>query len=294
MAQDIQPTLRPRRSVLYMPGSNPRAMEKARTLACDAVILDMEDAVAPEKKAEARALIGAALAEGGFGPREVAVRINGLDTPWGVDDLHAAVAMRPDAILVPKVSRGADLDRIVARAGEDVALWAMIETPLSILNIKEIAERRANGVRLEALILGTNDLAKETGARIVPGRLPMLAWLSAAVAAGAAFGIDVIDGVWNDFKDLDGFARECLEARDLGIDGKTLIHPGQIEGANAAFAPGPEEVAAARQVIAAFALPENAGKGAITVDGRMVELLHAEIAQRTVAVAEAIAARQQG
>lgn len=277
-----------------MPGSNPRAMEKARTLACDAVILDMEDAVAPEKKAEARALIGAALAAGGFGPREVAVRINGLDTPWGVDDLHAAVAMRPDAILVPKVSRGADLDRIVARAGEDVALWAMIETPLSILNIKEIAERRANGVRLEALILGTNDLAKETGARIVPGRLPMLAWLSAAVAAGAAFGIDVIDGVWNDFKDLDGFARECLEARDLGMDGKTLIHPGQIEGANAAFAPGPEEVAAARQVIAAFALPENAGKGAITVDGRMVELLHAEIAQRTVAVAEAIAARQQG
>ncbi|MCC0056672.1 MAG: CoA ester lyase [Rhodobiaceae bacterium] len=285
MAQDI----RPRRSVLYMPGSNARAMEKARTLACDSIIFDLEDAVAPDQKDEARRLVGEALGAGGYGQRERIVRVNGIDTPWGSDDIAAAVAMNPDAILVPKVSSGAELERVASKTG-NVTLWAMIETPRAILNLQEIAERRARGVRIDVFVMGTNDLAKETGARFVPGRLPMAAWLTLAVTAGRAYGIEIIDGVYNDFKDLEGFAVECAEGRDFGMDGKTLIHPTQIEGANAAFAPGEAEVEQARRIIDAFALPENKGKGAITVDGKMVELLHAEMAKRTVARAEAIAA----
>lgn len=285
MSQDI----RPRRSVLYMPGSNARAMEKARTLGCDSIIFDLEDAVAPDQKAEARRLVGEALAAGGYGRRERIVRVNGLDTPWGEDDIAAAIAMKPDAILVPKVSSGADLDRVAAKTG-GVPLWAMIETPLAILNLKEIAERRARGAPLAVFVMGTNDLAKETGARFVPGRLPMAAWLTMAVTAGRACGIEVIDGVYNDFRDLEGFAAECAEGRDFGMDGKTLIHPTQIEPANAAFAPDASEVEKARAIIEAFAQPENRGKGAITVDGKMVELLHAEMARKTVARAEAIAA----
>jgi citrate lyase subunit beta/citryl-CoA lyase len=285
MSQDI----RPRRSVLYMPGSNARAMEKARTLACDSIIFDLEDAVAPDQKEEARRLVGEALAAGGYGKRELVVRVNGLDTPWGSDDLEAAVAMNPDAILVPKVSSGAELERVASKTG-NVTLWAMIETPRAILNLQEIAERKARGVRIDVFVMGTNDLAKETGARFIPGRLPMAAWLTMAVAAGRAYDIEIIDGVYNDFRDLEGFAAECTEGRDFGMDGKTLIHPGQIEGANAAFAPGKAEVEQARRIIDAFALPENSGKGAITVDGRMVELLHAEMARKTVARAEAIAA----
>jgi len=288
--------IRPRRSVLYMPGSNERALEKAKTLAADALILDLEDAVSPEKKAEARALVSGAVTAGGYGGRELVIRINALDTAWGHDDLEAAIAAGPDAILVPKPNRAADLDAVARKiemAGKEIPLWAMVETPLGILNIQEIAGCAAHShAPLTAFVMGTNDLAKETRARFVPGRAPMLPWLTTAILAARAYGLDVIDGVYNDFRNTDGFEAECAEARDLGMDGKTLIHPTQIDTANAAFAPSEAETEDARKIIAAFELPENKGKGAISLDGRMVELLHAEMAKRTVALADAIAAKE--
>jgi citrate lyase subunit beta / citryl-CoA lyase len=290
-------TIRPRRSVLYMPGSNARAMEKARSLPADAVILDLEDAVAPDAKATARDLIVAALKQGGFGRREVIVRINGLDTAWWLDDLAVAAA-GPDAILVPKVSTPEQLREVArhlvgVRAEARVRVWAMMETPLAMLNARDIAAAAHDpSTRLAGFIMGTNDLAKDTRARIVPGRAPMLPWLMSCVAAARAFGIDILDGVYNDIADAEGFAAECAQAHQLGFDGKTLIHPQQIAPCNAAFSPTEEEVAFARKIIAAFALPENKGKGAIQVDGRMVEILHAEMARRTVAIADAIAQTQ--
>jgi citrate lyase subunit beta / citryl-CoA lyase len=287
--------IRPRRSLLYMPGSNARAMEKARELPADGVILDLEDAVAPDAKAKARELIIAALKQGGFGRREVIVRINGFDTPWWQDDLAVAAA-NPDAILVPKVS-GPEALREVAkhlvgvRAEARVGIWAMMETPLAMLNARDIAAvARDAGSRLAGFVIGTNDLAKDTRARLLPGRAPMLPWLMTCIAAARAYGIDIVDGVYNELGNAEGFAAECRQARDLGFDGKTLIHPQQIAPCNEAFSPTADEVAWARKVIGAFELPENASKGVIQVDGRMVERLHADMAQRTVAIADAIAA----
>jgi len=290
-------TVRPRRSVLYMPGSNARAMEKARELAADAVILDLEDAVAPDAKAKARELIVKALTDGGFGRREVVVRVNGLDTAWWADDLAVAAA-KPDAVLVPKVSTPDEVRQVAARlaaigAAPELRVWAMMETPLAMLNVRDIAAAALDpAMRLAAFVMGTNDLAKETRARIVPGRAPMLPWLMTCVAAARAFGLDILDGVYNDLGNAEGFAAECVEARDLGFDGKTLIHPQQIAPCNAAFSPAAEEVAWARKIIAAFDLPENATLGVIQIEGRMVERLHADMARRTVAIADAIAQMQ--
>jgi citrate lyase subunit beta / citryl-CoA lyase len=288
-------TVRPRRSVLYMPGSNARALEKARELPADGLILDLEDAVAPEAKAQAREAIAKALKNGGFGDREVLVRINGLDTRWWVEDIDAAASARPDAILVPKVSTSRQLQDLAARlvdTGTDphVRVWAMMETPLAMLNVGEIAAAALDSeTRLAGFVMGTNDLAKDTRARLVPGRAPMLPWLMNCVAAARAYGLDILDGVYNDLGNAEGFAEECRQARDLGFDGKTLIHPRQIDPCNEAFSPSAEEVALARKMITAFDEPGNENKGVIQVDGRMVERLHAEMARRTVAIADSIA-----
>ncbi|MGH6879065.1 MAG: HpcH/HpaI aldolase/citrate lyase family protein [Rhizomicrobium sp.] len=280
---------RPRRSVLYMPGSNARAIEKARTLPADALILDLEDAVAPEAKEAARAQVCEAARTGGFGSREVVVRINALSTPWGAADLAAAADAAPDAILIPKVSRASDIHEAdVHLAARDIALWAMIETPHAILDIGAIA---AAGGKLACLVMGTNDLVKEMRGLHVRGRENLAAALGLSVTAARAFGLSVIDGVFNDIADADGFRESCHQARAFGFDGKTLVHPSQIACCNEVFAPSPEEIAAARKVIAAFEQPGNSGKGAIALDGRMVERLHADIARRTVALAEAIATR---
>jgi citrate lyase subunit beta/citryl-CoA lyase len=290
-------TNRPRRSVLYMPGSNARALEKAKSLPADALILDLEDSVAPDAKAAARKQVAEAVRAGGFRPREVVVRINGLDTPWWIDDIKVVVPGKPDAILVPKVSSPEHLEDVIewfidVHADHGIRVWAMMETPLAILHAEAIAAAaRDPESRLTAFVLGTNDLAKETRARIMPGRSGMLPWLMTAIAAARAFGVDIIDGVYNDLSNPEGFAQECREARDLGFDGKTLIHPSQIEPCNAAFSPAADELAQARKIIAAFELPENHGKGVIQLDGRMVERLHAEMARRTVAIADAIARR---
>lgn len=284
--------IRPRRSVLYMPGSNARALEKAKTLAADALILDLEDAVAPEAKASARDQVCAAVKAGGYGRRELVIRINALDTPWGQQDLDAAVAAAPDAILLPKPSNGADIVRAseaLARAAGRTHLWAMIETPLAVLNVQDIAAAsRLAGTRLACFVMGTNDLVKETRADLSSNRRPALYWLSATITAARAYGLDVLDGVYNNFKDVEGFRRECIHGRALGFDGKTLIHPDQVGVANEVFAPPEADVAWARKIIAAFEQPENKGKGVITVEGRMVELLHADMARRTVAIADAI------
>jgi citrate lyase subunit beta/citryl-CoA lyase len=290
-------TIRPRRSVLYMPGSNARAMEKARTLPADAVILDLEDSVAPESKAMARQQVMDAVKAGGFGSREVIVRINGLDTEWWLDDLNAVGKATPDAVLVPKVSNPGHLEDVAERlvdiaADHRIRVWAMMETPLAMLNARDIAAAAEDvETRLTAFVMGTNDLAKDTRAKIMPGRAAMTPWLMTCIAAARAYGVDIIDGVYNDLGNAEGFARECAEARDMGFDGKTLIHPNQIGPCNDAFSPGADEVAQAKKIIAAFDLPENAGRGVVALDGRMVERLHADMARRTVAIAEAIAAR---
>ena len=290
-------TIRPRRSVLYMPGSNARALDKAKTLPADGVILDLEDSVAPEAKEAARQQVVDAVKAGGFGTREVFIRVNGVDTPWHADDLSAAAHAAPDVILVPKVSSSDTLELIGRRmldmgTNHKTRVWAMIETPLAIFNILEIAAAaRDSETRLAGFVMGTNDLAKDTRARLVPGRTPMLAWLSMCVAAARIHGIDILDGVYNDIGNADGFAKECTQGVELGFDGKTLIHPSQIEPCNKAFSPSPADVAQARKMIAVFDLPENKGKGVVSIDGRMVERLHADMARRTVAIAEAISAR---
>ncbi|MEM9010533.1 MAG: CoA ester lyase [Pseudomonadota bacterium] len=279
---------RPRRSVLYMPGSNARALEKARSLPADALILDLEDAVLPSEKTAARTQVAEAVRARGFGRREVAIRINGLDTPWGHDDLAAAVAAAPDAILVPKVGRPEDLRPVEAAVGPDgPAIWAMMETPAGILQAEAIA---AGVPRLVAFILGTNDLVKELGAAHVPGRAPVATSLSLCLLAARAHGLACIDGVFNDLGDADGLAAECAAGRDMGFDGKTLIHPGQIDAANRAFAPSDAALTLARRQVAAFAEAEAAGQGVAVLDGRIVEHLHVESARRLLAQAEAIAA----
>ncbi len=289
-------TIRPRRSALYMPGSNARALEKARDIAADVLILDLEDAVAPDAKATAREQVCAAVKAGGYGRRELVIRVNGVGTPWFADDLAAAAEAKPQAILIPKISSPETLHEVGNLlnglwADPSIAVWAMIETPLAILDVERIARAARDPVaRLACFVMGTNDLAKETRARFVPGRAPMLPWLTSALLAARAHGLDILDGVYNDIKDEAGFLAECEQGRDLGFDGRTLIHPSQVAVANAVFAPDEAELTKARAVIAAFDLPENAGKGAIQLDGRMVELLHAEMARRTVALADAIAA----
>jgi citrate lyase subunit beta / citryl-CoA lyase len=289
-------SVRPRRSVLYMPGSNARALEKAKTLPADCLILDLEDSVAPDAKANARRQVAETVTARGFGSREVIVRINGLDTQWGADDLAAAVRARPDGVLVPKVSSAAQLVAIGRHltdldADQTIRVWAMMETPLAILNAAAIAAARNAATRLAAFVMGTNDLAKETRAQIIPGRAPMLPWLMTCAAAARAHAIDILDGVYNNLTDMEGFAHECQQAREMGFDGKTLIHPNQIAACNAAFSPSEEELTQARKIIAAFALPENRDKGVVQVDGRMVERMHADMAQRTLTIAEAIQAR---
>ena len=289
-------TIRPRRSVLYMPGSNARAIDKAKSLPVDGIILDLEDAVAPDAKADARAQVAKAVSAGGFGHREVIIRLNALDTPWFRDDIDAAVAARPDAILIPKISTPEQIEMIAQRlldthADLHVRLWAMIETPAAIFNIRALAAKATDSEsRLTGFVIGTNDLAKETRARIVPGRAPMVPWLASCVLAAHSYGVDVLDGVYNDLSDPDGFAAECAQGRDMGFDGKTLIHPNQIGPCNTAFTPSDDEVKWARTMIAAFDLPENKSKGVVSIDGKMVERLHAEMARRTVAIADAIVA----
>lgn len=290
-------SIRPRRSALYMPGSNARALEKARTLNVDCLLLDLEDAVAPDAKDLARDQIVAAVTAGGYGDREVVIRINGLDTPWGEADLQAAVKAAPDAILVPKVNSPADLQRVahmlsLHNAPGSLKLWAMMETPEAMLNAAAIgACGRDPEVRLSCFVMGTNDLAKETRARLTAGRAAMMPWLMTCVAAARAGGIDILDGVYNAFQDAEGFAVECAQGAEMGMDGKTLIHPKQIAACHQAFSPSEDEVAWARKINEVFNLPENADKGAIQVDGKMVERLHADMGKRVIAIADAIASR---
>lgn len=274
--------IRPYRSVLYIPAANMRAMEKARDLPADAIIFDLEDAVAPSEKVPARDLLTAALLAD-YGNRARIVRMNGLDTEWGEGDARA-FARSADAVLIPKVSRAADLDR-VADLVPDAPLWAMMETAEGMLNAHEIALHP----RLQAMVMGTNDLAKELGARFRPDRLPLMAGLGMCVLAAKVHGLVIIDGVFNAFKDEDGLRAECEQGRDMGFDGKTLIHPAQLAVANAVFAPTEAETELARRQIDAFAEAKAQGKGVAVVDGRIVENLHVETARATIAKAEAIA-----
>ncbi|GGB71776.1 citrate lyase subunit beta [Henriciella pelagia] len=281
-----------------MPGANPRALEKAKTLAADTLILDLEDAVAPDAKAEARDTVCGAVKAGGYGKREVVIRINGLDTEWGMDDLKAAVAAGPDAILAPKVIDGGDIDHLddaLSRAGapEDLGLWVMIEMPKAILNIKDIAEA-AGRTRLTAFVMGTNDIAKELRAVNDPSRLAFQTFFGLTLAAARAYDILAIDGVYNDISNAEGLENEVRQGRLLGFDGKTLIHPSQISITNEVFAPAEADVAQAHDVIAAFADPANAGKGVLKVNGKMTELLHLEEARRIVEVDAAIKEMEAG
>jgi citrate lyase subunit beta / citryl-CoA lyase len=284
--------LRPRRSVLYMPGANERALEKARTLPADALILDLEDAVAPDAKLEARDRVCAAASSDGYGSREIAIRVNGLDTQWHADDLRAAAAACPDAVLVPKINSAADVHAIeaaleAADAPDTTTIWAMLETPVAMMHAEEIT---AASDRLTVLVMGTNDLAKELHAEQVPGRQPLLFGLSACLLAARDAGKVIVDGVYNDIKDEAGFEAECVQGRQLGFDGKTLIHPSQLEPCNRVFAPSEDEITQARRIILAFEEAEAAGKGVVTVDGRMIENLHVANARRALALADAIAA----
>lgn len=287
---DTDPTFRPRRSVLYMPSSNERALEKAKSIACDGLILDLEDAVAPDAKPAARDAACAAAASGDYGKREVTIRVNGADTEWHGDDMRAACQAGPDAIVVPKVDSAdavLELVETMARhdAPEHTALWAMVETPYAMLHAEEIA---AASERLSVLVMGTNDLVKELYAEHVPGRQPVLAGLGLALLAARATGKAILDGVYNDVKNTDGFLAECQQGREMGFDGKTLIHPGQVEGANAAFAPSEQAVEDARGILQAW--EDGRGSGVVTYHGRMIENLHVESAQRTLQIHEAIQA----
>ncbi len=286
-------TTRPRRSVLYMPGSKARALEKARTLPADALILDLEDAVGPNEKTAARAMVAEAVAAGGFGPREVIVRINGLDTEWGAEDLDAACAAGPDAILAPKIETPEQLREIERRmeaagAPETCAIWAMMETPRGVLNAAAVA---AATPRLACFVMGTNDLVKELRAEHTPDRLPMVPSLGICLLAARAWGLVCLDGVYNAYLDEEGLRAACVQGREFGFDGKTLIHPAQLAVANEAFSPSEEAVALARRHVAAYEQAIAEGKGLAVVDGRIVENLHVESARQLLAQAEAIAAR---
>lgn len=283
-------TVRPRRSVLYMPGSNARALEKGRSLPADGLILDLEDAVAPDAKATARDTIAQTLAAGGYGGRELIVRVNGLNTPWGYDDLRMAAASGADAVLLPKVEsadavRQAEAVLRAAGAPAGQTIWCMMETPRGILNVKEIA---GASPAVGALVLGTSDLAKDLHAAHTAQRLPMITSLGLCLLAARAYGLAVLDGVYLDLNDDEGFAASCRQGRELGFDGKTLIHPKTIAACNAAFAPDADEIAQAHRIIAAHAEAAAAGKGVVLVDGKLVENLHVENARRLVALAEAI------
>jgi citrate lyase subunit beta/citryl-CoA lyase len=287
----MTPIIRPRRSALYLPASNAKAIIKARSVAADVIILDLEDSVATEMKDEARAAALAAVREGGFGTREVAIRANGLDTEWGAADLAAIARSGADAVLVPKISSVADIARCqsaLASAPPEMQLWAMIETCACLPNLNQIAAL-AETTRLSLWVMGINDLAKEMRARLTPERSPFLPILSLAVAAARTHGLTILDGVCNEFRDLGLFKAEAEQGLLFGFDGKSLIHPNQIAPCNAVFSPNAEELAWANTVIAAFALPQNAGKGAIQIEGKMTELLHLDQAQRLVAVATLVA-----
>jgi len=278
---------RPRRSVLYMPSSHARALEKARSIPCDGLILDLEDAVAPDAKPAAREAACAAAASGEYGAREVTIRVNGIGTPWHARDIVAAAAAGPDGIVVPKVNTAEEvrgLTTALERAGapDHTRLWAMIETPEAIFNVRDIA---AASDRLAVLVMGTNDLVKELYAEHVPGRQPVLTSLGLAVLAARATGKAILDGVYNDVKETDGFLAECRQGRELGFDGKTLIHPGQVAGANEAFAPSAEAVEDARGILDAW---ETGNQGVVTYNGRMIENLHVEAARRTLGIHEAV------
>ena len=287
-------TILPRRSVLYMPGANERALEKAKGLDADALILDLEDAVAPDAKDEARDRVCAAASSGEYGSKEVTIRVNGLDTQWHAADIAAAGAAGPAAVVVPKVSSVEDVRAIekgleAAGAPDHTKIWAMVETPVAMLHAEAIA---AASERLTVLVMGTNDLAKELHAEHVPGRQPLLSGLGLCLLAARATGKVILDGVYNDIKDEAGFEAECLQGRQMGFDGKTLIHPGQLEPANRIWAPTAEAVDDARVLIATFEEAIAAGKGVVTHNGRMIENLHVDNARRILAVAEAITARQ--
>jgi len=285
---------RPRRSVLYMPGSNERALEKAKTIPADALIFDLEDAVAPDAKVRAREQVCAAVKNGGYGGREVVIRVNALETPWGTDDLNAASDAAPDAILVPKVVHSGDVISAAkilqsVHAPEKVRLWAMMETPMAILNARTIAATAVyEHNRLCCLVMGTNDLIKESRARALHDRFAVVPWLAMTLVAARAYKLDILDGVYNDFRDEEGLREECERGRILGMDGKTLIHPSQVVPCNEIFSPTQEEVDWSRKIIDAFGQPENEHKGVIVVEGHMVERLHFAMAQRTVAIAEQI------
>lgn len=287
-------SLRPRRSALYIPGSNYRGLDKGRSIATDVLILDLEDAVLPEAKKEARAAVAAAVGVHAYGRREVVVRVNGLDTPWVASDIAAAASSRPDAVLIPKVSRPEDIRRAraalsAAQAPREVAIWAMIETPLGVLNAQAIAATAPGpGAPMICMVIGTNDLCKETGTRIQPGRALILPWLAQILAAGRAYGVAVLDGTHVDLDDMDGFRTEAEQGRDLGMDGKTLVHPKQVPIANEVFAPSPEDIAWARKVVEAFRAPQNADKAVILVGGRMHERLHERMARRILETAQQI------
>ncbi|MFJ3950389.1 CoA ester lyase [Streptomyces sp. Je 1-4] len=285
--------LRPRRSVLYMPGANERALEKAKSLPADALILDLEDAVAPDAKADARKRVAAAAASGEYGYREVTIRVNGPGTAWHADDLRAAAEAGPDAVVVPKVDSPdtvREVERALEAAGapDRTAIWAMVETPRAMLDARAVA---AASERLTVLVMGTNDLAKELHAEHVPGRAPLLTGLSLALLAARDTGKAILDGVYNDVKNAEGFEAECVQGRQFGFDGKTLIHPSQVEPCNRAFAPSADQIARAQKIIDAFDEATREGRGVVTVDGRMIENLHVEDARRILALAEAIAGR---
>lgn len=285
----MEQTARPYRSVLYIPGSKERALEKAKTLPVDAIIFDLEDAVAVEEKANARATLANELAAGGFGARMRIVRINGLDTQWGDADAKAVAKMDCDAVLLPKVESARQVDALAALVGGK-PIWAMMETPRGMLNAAEIAAHP----QMQGFVMGTNDLAKEMNTRFRADRLPMMAGLGLSLLAAKAEGIVIVDGVYNAFKDDEGLAAECAQGRDMGFDGKTLIHPAQVTIANAAFGPSEAEVDLARRQIAAFEEAEASGQGVAVVDGKIVENLHVVTAKSTLAKAEAIALIEAG
>ncbi|MFZ4517394.1 MAG: HpcH/HpaI aldolase/citrate lyase family protein [Microthrixaceae bacterium] len=282
----------PRRTALYMPGANDKALEKAKTLPVDAIIFDTEDSVAPDMKAVAREKVAAAVASGEYGRRELTIRVNGLDTDWSTDDLRSAAQAGPAGIVVPKVNSAADvaeIERIIegAGVGDHTTIWAMLETPTAIENAVEIA---TSSERLAVLVMGTNDLAKELRAALVPGRAPLLWGLGRCVNAARVAGKAILDGVYNDVKDVEGFTAECVQGAQMGFDGKTIIHPGQVEPCNVAYSPSEDEIEFSKRVIEAFEAALAEGKGVITVDGKQIENLHVDNARRALAIADAIAA----
>jgi citrate lyase beta subunit len=283
-------TVRPRRSVLYMPGANTRALEKARTLPADALIFDLEDAVAPEAKEAARTNVVLAAESKAYGKREIAIRCNGLGTPWGEADIEAIAKSGADAILVPKVESATQVTHVVslldtAGAPTDMAVWAMMETPKGILRAEEIAGAHP---RLGLFVMGTNDLVKDMRARHTPMRLPLITALGIGMLAARAHGLAILDGVYNDIQDAAGFRAVCQQGLEMGFDGKTLIHPSQVEPCNEVFAPSAAELEMAGKIVAAFKAAQAEGKGVVTVDGRMIENLHVEQAERALALASAI------